>query len=117
MLDIVSFLEGAKVMSELQESKEIADKMEQVNSNLRYIFSDYEEQVKPVKEFIRKVMTAKDKDILPATIMVMEAALEKDNATHAMWFMSAAVDLINEEKEKENENETKTSKKTKKGKE
>ena len=100
-IDLVSFVTGAKAMVEIQESKEIAEKMDGVNKNLRYIFPDYEEQVKPVKDFIRKVMVAQGKDILPATIMIMEAALEKDNATHAMWFMSAAVDLINEKKEKQ----------------
>ena len=97
-IDLASFIVGAKAMAELQESKEIAEKMEEVNKNLRHIFPDYEEQAKPCKDFIRQEMEAQQKDILPATIMLMEAALEKDHATHAMWFMSAAVDMINETK-------------------
>ena len=96
--DIKMFIMGAQAMQELQECKEMAEKMEKVNRNLRHIFDNYEEQVKPVKEFIRKVMEAQELEILPATIRLMEAAIEKDNAVNAMWFMSAAVDLINESK-------------------
>lgn len=98
MIDIPSFLEGVKAMAEYQESKEIAEKMQEAHDNLQRIFPDYQEQVKPVKDFISRVMKAQEKDILPATIMLMEEALNKDNAVHALWFMAAAVDMINEKK-------------------
>lgn len=96
--EIKMFIMGAQAMQKLQESKELAEKMEKVNKNLRCLFEDYDKQVKPAKEFICKVMKVQELDILPATIRLMEAAVEKDNAVHAMWFMSAAVDLINEKK-------------------
>ena len=98
MIDIPSFLEGAKAMADYQESKEIAEKLQKVHDVLQALFPDYQEQVKPVKVFISRVMEAQGKDILPATIMLMEEALEKNNAHHALWFMAAAVDMINEKK-------------------
>lgn len=80
----------------IRDTVHIYDKMTETNKNLRYLFKDYEEKVVPVKECIRKVMAAQKKDVLPATIDLMTAAMEKDNAVHAMWFMSAAVDVCNE---------------------
>ena len=35
MIDIQSFLEGAKAMAEYQESKEIAEKMQEAHDNLQ----------------------------------------------------------------------------------
>ena len=81
---------------------DIAYKIREANRALRSLFKDtYEEKVKGVKNCISEVMKAKNKDILPAAIDLMQAAEEKGNDIHIVWFCAAAYDMIIE-KEKTN---------------
>ena len=74
---------------------DIAYKIRESNRALRSLFKDtYEEQIKGVKNCISKVMKAKNKDILPAAIDLMQAAEEKGNDIHIVWFCAAAYDMI-----------------------
>lgn len=78
---------------------EIAYTIREANRALRSLFKDtYEEQVKKVKDCISKVMKAKNKDVLPAAIDLMEAAEEMGKETHIVWFCAAAYDMIIQKK-------------------
>ena len=39
-------------------------------------------------------MEAQQDDVLPATLMLMEAALEKGRKADSLWFAAAAVDML-----------------------
>ena len=76
---------------------DIAYKIREANRAMRSLFRDnYEEQVAGVKDCIAEVMKAKNKDILPAAIDLMEAAEKMGKDTHIVWFCAAAYDMIME---------------------
>ena len=52
-----------------------------------------------MKDCIRLVMDEQQKDVLTATIDLMTAAAEKGNHVHALWFLSAAYDLLTEQQQ------------------
>ena len=77
------------------EELQIANKMIEASESLRRLFPDtYDDTSKDVQDFIRKVMEAQGKDVLPATLMLMKAAQEKGNESHIHWFAAAACDMI-----------------------
>ena len=81
------------------DNLDIAYKIREANRALRSLFKDtYEEKVKEVKDCIAEVMKAKNKDVLPAAIDLMQAAEEKGNEIHIVWFCAAAYDMIIEKK-------------------
>lgn len=83
-------------LSNLADCVRIYDKMVSANRSLRSIFKDYDEKIQSVKDLICAVMEEHKKEILPATIILMQDAIEKNRPVHAVWFMSAAVEMINE---------------------
>ena len=83
-------------LSDFSDCVRINDKMVSANRSLRSIFKDYDEKIQSVKDLICAVMEEQQKEILPATIILMQYAIEKNRPVHAVWFMSAAVDMINE---------------------
>lgn len=88
-------------LSDFADCVRIYDKMVSANRSLRSIFKDYDEKIKSVKDLICAVMEEHKKEILPATIILMQDAIEKNRPVHAVWFMSAAVDMINEKSNNE----------------
>lgn len=88
-------------LSDFADCVRINDKMVSANRSLRSIFKDYDEKIQSVKDLICAVMEEHKKEILPATIILMQDAIEKNRPVHAVWFMSAAVDMINEKSNNE----------------
>lgn len=88
-------------LSDFADCVRIYDKMVSANRSLRSIFKDYDEKIRSVKDLICAVMEEHKKEILPATIILMQDAIEKNRPVHAVWFMSAAVDMINEKSNNE----------------
>lgn len=88
-------------LSDFADCVRIYDKMVSANRSLRSLFKDYDEKIQSVKDLICAVMEEHKKEILPATIILMQDAIEKNRPVHAVWFMSAAVDMINEKSNNE----------------
>ena len=74
---------------------QIANGLMEASEALRRLFPDtYDEKSREVQGCIRQVMEAQQKDVLPATLMLMEAAREKGRETDIHWFAAAAVDML-----------------------
>lgn len=79
----------------MTEELQIANRLIEASEALRRLFPDtYDEQSREVQGCIRQVMEAKQKDVLPATLMLMEAAREKGRENHIHWFAAAACDML-----------------------
>ena len=79
----------------MTEVLQIANAMMEASEALRRLFPDtYDEKSRQVQTFIRQVMEAQQKDVLPATLMLMEAAREKGREADIYWFAAAACDML-----------------------
>lgn len=79
----------------MTEELQIANGLMEASEALRRLFPDtYDEKSRQVQAFIRQVMEAQQKDVLSATLMLMEAAREKGRETYIQWFAAAAVDML-----------------------
>lgn len=79
----------------MTEVLQIANRLMQASEVLRRLFPDtYDEKSRQVQAFIRQVMEAQQKDVLPATLMLMQAAQEKGREADIQWFAAAAVDML-----------------------
>ena len=74
---------------------QIVNGLMEASEVLRRLFPDtYDEKSREVQAFIRQVMEAQQKDVLPATLMLMEAAREKGREADIHWFAAASVDML-----------------------
>ena len=74
---------------------QIANSLIEASEALRRLFPDtYDEKSRQVQAFIHQVMEAKQKDVLPATLLLMQAAQEKGREADIYWFAAAAVDML-----------------------
>lgn len=74
---------------------QIANSLIEASEVLRRLFpGTYDEQSREVQECIRQVMEAQQKDVLPATLLLMEAAREKGRENNIHWFAAAACDML-----------------------
>lgn len=74
---------------------QIVNGLMEASEALRRLFPDtYDEKSRQVQALIRQVMEAQQKDVLPATLMLMEAAREKGREADIHWFAAAAVDML-----------------------
>ena len=74
---------------------QIANGLMEASEALRRLFPDtYDEKSRQVQALIRQVMEAQQKDVLPATLMLMEAAREKGREADILWFAAAACDML-----------------------
>ena len=79
----------------MTEELQIANGLMEASEVLRRLFPDtYDEKSREVQTFIRQVMEAQQKDVLPATLLLMEAAQEKGSEADIHWFAAAAVDML-----------------------
>ena len=79
----------------MEQALKIVNSLLEASEMLRKLFPEtYDERSKKVQAFIRQVMDANSLDVLPATIMCMEAAQEKGNEGQIHWFAAAAVDML-----------------------
>lgn len=79
----------------MTEVLQIANWLMEASEALRRLFPDtYDEKSRQVQAFIRQVMEAQQKDVLPATLMLMKAAREKGREADIYWFAAAAVDML-----------------------
>ncbi len=79
----------------MTEVLQIANGLMEASEVLRRLFPDtYDEKSRQVQAFIRKVMEAQQKDVLPATLLLMKAAQEKGRESDIFWFAAAAVDML-----------------------
>lgn len=79
----------------MTEVLQIANAMMVASEALRRLFPDtYDEKSRKVQAFIRQVMEAQQKDVLPATLLLMQAAQEKGRKADILWFAAAAVDML-----------------------
>lgn len=74
---------------------QIANRLIEESVTLRRLFPDtYDEESLKVQAFIREVMEAQQMDVLPATLLLMQAAQEKGREADIHWFAAAAVDML-----------------------
>ena len=79
----------------MTEELQIANGLMEASEALRRLFPDtYDEKSREEQAFIRQVMEAQQKDVLPATLLLMEAAREKGREADIHWFAAAAVDML-----------------------
>lgn len=79
----------------MTEVLRIANTMMEASEALRRLFPDtYDEKSRQVQAFIRQVMEAQQKDVLPATLLLMQAAREKGREADFLWFAAASVDML-----------------------
>lgn len=77
-----------------QELK-IVNSLIEASEMLRKLFPDtYDNQSREVQGCIREVMEARNLDVLPATLKLMEVAREKSRESHILWFAAAACDML-----------------------
>lgn len=77
------------------EVLQIANSLMEASEALRRLFPDtYDEKSRQVQAFIRQVMEAQQMDILPATLLLMQAAQEKGREADIHWFAAAACDML-----------------------
>lgn len=77
-----------------QELK-IVNSLIEASEMLRKLFPDtYDNQSREVQGCIREVMEARNLEVLPATLKLMEAAREKGRENHIHWFAAAACDML-----------------------
>lgn len=74
---------------------QIANGLMEASEALRRLFPDtYDEKSRQVQALIRQVMEAQQKDVLPATLMLMGAAQEKGREADILWFAAATFDML-----------------------
>ena len=79
----------------MTEILQIANELMEASEVLRRLFPDtYDETSREVQAFIHQVMEAQQKDVLPATLMLIETAQEKGREADIHWFAAAAVDIL-----------------------
>jgi len=79
----------------MTEVLQIVNGLMEASEVLRRLFPDtYDEKSREVQAFIRQVMEAQQKDVLPATLLLMQAAQEKGREADIHWFAAAAVDML-----------------------
>ena len=79
----------------MTQALQIANNLIEASETLRKLFTDtYDEKSKQVQDAIRQVMEAKGKDVLPATLLLMEAAMKDGHENHIHWFAAAACDML-----------------------
>lgn len=79
----------------MTEVLQIANSLIEASEVLRRLFPDtYVETSWQVQALIRQVMEVHQKDVLPATLLLMEAAREKGREADIHWFAAAAVDML-----------------------
>lgn len=79
----------------MTEVLQIVNGLMEASELLRRLFPDtYDEESLKVQAFIREVMEAQKMDVLPAALLLMEAAREKGRETDIHWFAAAAVDML-----------------------
>ena len=79
-------------MLKTNEMARIYDRMIESNEFLRRFHDDYEEKVRPARESIMRVMSAQKKGVMHAVRGLIATSVIHE---HAVWYMSAAMDLIN----------------------
>ena len=79
----------------ISEIAHIYDRMLESNEFLRGFYEDYEEKARPARESIMRVMEAKRSGIMVAVKALIATSVRHE---HAVWYMSAAIDLINDNK-------------------
>ena len=73
----------------------LTNRLMEASEVLRRLFPDtYDEKSRQVQAFIRQVMEAQQKDVLPATLLLMQAEQEKGRVAGILWFAAAAVDML-----------------------
>ena len=79
----------------MTQELQIANSLIEASEALRRLFPDtYDEKSREVQDCIRQVMEAQQKEVLPATLLLMEAAQKKGNEAHIHWFAAAACDML-----------------------
>lgn len=79
----------------MTQAIQIANSLIERSEFLRKLFPDtYDETSKKMQGYLRKVMEAQGKDVLPAALMVMEAAQEKNDEATINWIAAAACDML-----------------------
>ena len=74
---------------------QIANRMIEASEFLRRLFPDtYDDQSREVQGCIREVMEARNLDVLPATLELMDAAREEGRENYIHWFAAAACDML-----------------------
>lgn len=79
----------------MTQELQIANSLIEASEALRRLFPDtYDEKSRQVQAFIRQVMEAQQRDVLPATLLLMQAAQEKGREADIQWFAAAACDML-----------------------
>lgn len=79
----------------MTQELQIVNSLIETSEYLRQLFPDtYDEQSREVQGCIREVMEARNLDVLPATLKLMEVAREKGRENHIHWFAAAACDML-----------------------
>lgn len=79
----------------MTQELQIANSLIEASELFRRLFPDtYDERSREVQGGIREVMEARQLDVLPATLTLMEAARELGRENHIHWFAAAACDML-----------------------
>lgn len=74
---------------------QIVNRLIEASEVMRELYPNtYDEKSREVQAVIRQVMEAQQKDVLPATLLLMQAAREKGREADIYWFAAAAVDIL-----------------------
>ena len=84
----------------MTEEMKMANELMRANEAVHLLCGEeYPEKIQPVKDVITQAMQQGGKDVLPACIDLLTTIKDEQNAgVQTMWFLAAAVDLINEQK-------------------
>lgn len=81
--------------NDTKQNLSIVNMLLEASETLRRLMPDtYDEKSREVQQVIRQVMEAQGKDVLPATLMLMETAQEQHNEIHILWLAAAATDML-----------------------
>ena len=79
----------------MTQELQICNSLIEASECLRRLYPDtYDNQSREVQGCIREVMEARNLDVLPATLKLMEAARAKGRENHIHWFAAAACDML-----------------------
>lgn len=79
----------------MTQELQIANGLIEASECLRRLFPDtYDDQSREVQGCIREVMEARNLDVVPATLKLLEAAREKGRENHIHWLGAAACDML-----------------------
>ena len=74
---------------------QIVNNLIEASECLRRLFPNtYDDRSREVQGCIREVMEARQLDVLPATLKLMEVAREKGRENHIHWLAAAACDML-----------------------